>query len=109
MLWFDEKVYLLYLYDFLLSQCVSMYMFFALAIIMPNFFFAREEVWNNRYIISYDRYIYDESALGPSSKSNPNIISICGWIELFEEKLRKKMGKNLSQYKYMLLVYTYVQ
>ena len=43
-----------------------------------------------------DIHIYDESALGLSSKNNPNIISIYGWIELFEEKLPKKMGeKNL--------------
>ena len=59
---------------------MRMYMFFALAIIMPNFFLPERRFVTTTVISSFmiDIHIYDESALGLSSKNNPNIISIYG-------------------------------
>ena len=61
-------------------------------------FFLPERRFETTVISSFmiDIHVYDESALGLSSKNNPNIISIYGWIELFEEKLPKKMGKKIQ-------------
>ena len=85
-------------------------MFFALAIIMPNVFLP-ERRFKTTVISSFmiDIHIYDESALGLSSKTIQTLFPFMDELNYLRKNFQKRWKKNLSKQKYMLLVYTYVQ
>lgn len=79
---------------------MRMYMFFALAIIMPNFFLP-ERRFKTTVISSFmiDIHIYDESALGLSSKTIQILFPFMDELNYLRKNFQKRWKKNLSQQK----------
>ena len=90
---------------------MRMYMFFALAIIMPNFFLP-ERRFKTTVISSFmiDIHIYDESALGLSSKTIQILFPFMDELNYLRKNFQKRWGKKFNLNKnsptYMLLAYT---
>ena len=80
---------------------MRMYMFFALAIIMPNFFLPERRFVTTTVISSFmiDIHIYDESALGLSSKTIQILFPFMDELNYLRKNFQKRWKKNLSQQK----------
>ena len=91
-----------FIYDFLV---INAYVCFCTCNNYAEFFFAREEVWNNRYYISYDRYIYMKNLLWVYIH-----LKQFNYLYYFPSRMNWIWGKTskkdrfffLSQQKYML-------